>query len=115
MGRKYTVANMSKIDSVAIKPLKITQKVIMIGYNHGIEVANTSEGIKPQLTEGNISQVTDKYKMLYTIPALHGSSGSPVFDVFGRVVGVNYLSVTSTNQNFNFGIQTEQIRNFLKN
>ena len=115
VGRKYAVANMSKIDSVTVKPLKITQKVIMIGYNHGIDVANTSEGIKPQLTEGNISQVTDKYKMLYTIPALHGSSGSPVFDVFGRVVGVNYLSVTSTNQNFNFGIQTEQIRNFLKN
>lgn len=115
MGRKYTVANMSKIDSVAIKPLKITQKVIMIGYNHGIEVANTSEGIKPQLTEGNISQVTDKYKMLYTIPTLHGSSGSPVFDIFGRVVGVNYAGVSNINQNFNFGIQTQQIKNFLKN
>jgi len=112
-GRKFTVANMSKVDSLIVKHPKITQKVIMIGYNHGIVVGNTLEGIKPQLTEGNISQVTDKYKMMYTIPALHGSSGSPIFDVYGRVIGVNFAGATNSNQNFNYGIQTQQIKSFL--
>lgn len=113
VGRKIVVADMSKIDSISIKPLKMTQKVIMIGYNRGADLGITTQGVKPQLTEGHISQLTDQYRMLYTIPTIGGSSGSPVFDEFGRVVGVNYASVRNT-QSFNFGIQAEQIKKFLK-
>lgn len=113
-GRKIVSADMSKIDSVQIKPLKITEKVTMLGYNHGIAIGQTTGGMKPQLTEGNISQVTDENKILYTIPAMPGSSGSPVFDKFGRLVAVNFAGMTGT-QSFNYGIQTQQISNFIKN
>lgn len=113
IGRKIVSADMSKIDSIQIKPLKITEKVTMLGYNHGVAIGNTTSGMKPQLTEGNISQVTDENKVLYTIPALPGSSGSPVFDKFGRLVAVNFAGMTGT-QSFNYGIQTQQIARFIK-
>ena len=112
--KKISIPDMSKIDSVRITPPKITQKVIMIGYNRGKELALTSSGMKPQITEGNISQNTDNYKMLYTIPSMPGSSGSPIFDVYGRVIGVNFAGYLGT-QSFNFGIQPQQIKNFLSN
>lgn len=110
---KIKITDMSKIDSISVIAPKITQKVVMIGYNSGKELAHTSTGIKPQITEGNISQNTDEYKMLYTIPAMPGSSGSPIFDVYGRVTGVNFAGYTGT-QSFNFGIQPQQIKKFLK-
>jgi len=112
-GRKIVSADMSKIDSAIIKPLRITEKVTMLGYNNGVAMGNTTGGMKPQLTEGNISQVTDENKVLYTIPALPGSSGSPVFDRFGRLVAVNFAGMTGT-QSFNYGIQTLQIARFVK-
>lgn len=110
--KNFAVADMSKIDSVQILPLKTTQKVIMIGYNKGETLGNISGVIKPQITEGNISQNTDDYRMLYTIPALPGSSGSPIYDIYGRVIGVNFASFYGE-QNFNWGIQPQQIKNFL--
>ena len=111
---KITNVDMSKIDSIQIKPLKITDRVIMIGFNHGVNLALTDTGFKPQVTEGNISQLTDSNKLLYTIPALPGSSGSPIFDKFGRVVAVNFAGMSGT-QSFNYGIQTQKIKDFLKN
>lgn len=112
-GKKFVATNMSKIDSTIVKPLKITQKVVMLGYNMGNVIGVTAEGVKPQVTEGNISQMTDQNKLLYTIPAMPGSSGSPIFDKFGRVVAVNFAGMTGT-QSFNYGIQTQQLANFLK-
>ncbi|MCU7548560.1 serine protease [Chitinophagaceae bacterium LB-8] len=70
-------------------------------------------GVKAPLTEGKSSQNTDDYKLMYTIPTLPGSSGSPVLDEKGRLVSVNFAGISYT-QNFNYGIQPGKIRAFLK-
>lgn len=50
--------------------LKIDTKVYMIGYNYGIKIGNTTDGLKAQLTQGYISQESDGNKVLNSIPSL---------------------------------------------
>ena len=92
--------------------LKMNQQLYMIGYNAGIELATTRRGIKVQMTGGRITQLPDGDRLLYSIPTVQGSSGSPVIDEQGRLVGVNFAKLNGTD-NFNFGIPMEKVRLFV--
>lgn len=92
--------------------LEINEHVAMISYNAGIQLSNIAIDIQVQLNTGNISQQQDGIKVMYSIPALQGSSGSPVLNKYGELVTVNFAGITGT-QNFNFGIVTERIRKFV--
>lgn len=94
------------------KAVKLQDELYMIGYNEGIQLANTSQGIQAQITSGQVSQNPDQFKILYTIPALPGSSGSPILNKQGDVVAVNYAGLSNT-QSFNFGIPYWQVKTFL--
>ena len=110
--KKIKKVDLSLLDSLNFKPRKINDKVRMIGYNRGNTIAETTSGINSQLTEGNISQISDDFKILYTIPALPGSSGSPIFDKYGRLLAVNFAGLLNT-QSFNYGIQTKKLQEYL--
>lgn len=92
-------------------PIKINQDVFMIGFNRGFSLANTKQGIKSQFTSGKISQENDGERILYTIPTLEGSSGSPIVDKWGNLVGVNFAKITNS-QNFSFGIPVNEVKKF---
>lgn len=83
--------------------LELDQEIAMIGFNAGIYLANTEDGIIAQLTTGNVTQETTTDNVLYSIPTLTGSSGSPVFNLYGELVAVNYAKVSEF-QGFSFGI-----------
>ncbi|WP_055445533.1 S1 family peptidase [Lacinutrix himadriensis] len=85
------------------EPLKLNDAVYMIGFNHGISLANTRNGIKSQFTQGTITQDPDNNRVLYSIPTLPGSSGSPIIDKWGNLVAVNFAK-TGDFQGFSFGI-----------
>jgi len=93
--------------------LQIGQQLTMIGFNAGLVLGNTRQGIQAQMTMGNVSQKPDGEKILYSIPTLQGSSGSPVIDNYGYVRAVNFAKLSQTD-NFNFGIPEKKILNFLK-
>ena len=94
--------------------LQTERKLYMIGFNAGFSLSNTSQGIKAQITSGTISQKPDNDKIMYTIPSLPGSSGSPVVNEYGKLVAVNFAGVTGT-QSFNYGIQVKRVRQFVNN
>lgn len=93
--------------------VKITQQLYMIGYNHGVSLAKTNNGINAQFTMGTISQAPDGNRIVYSIPAMHGSSGSPVVDDDGNLVAVNFAGANGSD-NFNFGIPILRVITFLK-
>lgn len=84
-------------------------KLYMIGFNQGPTLALTNDGIKAQITQGYISQNTDSIKIMYSIPALQGSSGSPVVNQYGELVAINFAGINNT-QGFNYGIRVERLR-----
>ena len=94
------------------KSLHIDQELYMIGYNAGPTLAFTNQGLQVQLTSGKITQEPDGSRILYSIPTMKGSSGSPVIDAEGNLVAVNFAKMIESD-NFNFGIPLNKISNFL--
>uniref|UniRef100_A0AB33INX5 Serine protease n=1 Tax=Prevotella sp. GTC17253 TaxID=3236793 RepID=A0AB33INX5_9BACT len=94
------------------KDLKIDQQLYMIGYNAGPTLAGNDQRIQAQLTSGKITQTTDGVRLLYSIPTVQGSSGSPVINEDGDVLAVNFAKL-AVSDNFNFGIPIQKIRKFM--
>ncbi len=95
-------------NSVREEQLELDNKVYMIGYNQGIVLANTTNGIKTQFTSGTVTQDPDKDRVLYSIPTLQGSSGSPIIDEYGKLVAVNFAKI-SDYQGFSFGVPVDKL------
>ena len=93
--------------------LEINQAVYMIGYNYGMALAKTDNGICAQFTSGTVTQQPDGKRVTYSIPSMPGSSGSPVVDDRGRLVAVNFAK-SNGSDNFNFGIPLIRIVSFLR-
>lgn len=93
--------------------LKINQQLYMIGYNSGVLLARTNNGISAQLTSGTVTQNPDGNRVMYSIPTMQGSSGSPILNEYGRVVAVNFAKAVGSD-NFNFGIPLSRIITFTK-
>lgn len=87
-------------------------RLFMSSFNLGPELAITKEGIKSQFNHGNISQKTND-RIMYSIPTLPGSSGSPVVNLQGQLVAVNYAGLNGT-QNFNYGIRVKFLKELME-
>lgn len=94
--------------------ININEDIYMIGYNAGFILGQTNNGIQPQLNKGSITQVPYRDRLLYSIPAIGGSSGSPVMDKSGKVIAVNFAKFKDTDS-FNFGIPINKVKQFLDN
>ncbi len=87
------------------------ERLFVHGFNMGPVLGETKEGLKAQFTSGSVSQHTAD-QLMYTIPTLGGSSGSPVVNRDGQLVGVNSAKVRDT-QSFNIGIRVKHLKNLL--
>lgn len=86
-------------------------KLYMTSYNLGPTLALTKEGVKSQFNSGTVSQKTSD-KLMYSIPTLPGSSGSPVVNGEEELVAINFAGVNGT-QNFNYGVRVKHLKALL--
>lgn len=86
-------------------------KLFMTSFNLGPLLSLTPEGVIAQFNDGHVSQKTSDH-IMYSIPALPGSSGSPVVNRQGQLVAINFAGLNGT-QNFNYGIRVKYLNNLI--
>lgn len=80
----------------------------------GIVVIGSPMGLETTVSDGIISSVRGKRGLIQiTAPVSQGSSGSPVFNLKGEVIGVATF-VIEGGQNLNFAIPVKHVANLLK-
>jgi len=87
-------------------------KMFVHGFNMGPILGETKEGLKAQFTSGSVSQSTSD-QLMYTIPTLSGSSGSPVVNREGELVAINSAKLEGT-QSFNFGVRVKHLKKLIE-
>jgi Trypsin-like peptidase domain len=80
------------------------QRILVIGNPESLE-GTVSDGIISAFRD-------DRTYIQITAPISHGSSGSPVLDESGQVIGMATL-IWKEGQNLNFAISSERIKSFL--
>lgn len=99
-------------DIVSDQELKPGKKIFILGFPMGLTLAKTSEGIKANFQNGQVSRETDGFAFGHNVPETGGASGSPVFDEDGRLAGVHYSGMGNT-QGFKFAITAAQVKKLL--
>ena len=105
-------------------------QVTLIGFNegHNLDVNTFSKTgveklVKSQQMSGRITQLTNKYEIMYDATTLSGASGSPVLNKYGDVIAVHHAGKINTNmamfgikekeQGFNYGIKIPWLQKLL--
>jgi hypothetical protein len=115
-----------KVDSIPvvfptldeIKEIRVTQKVIAMGYPGAADFDHLSKGAEEVTTTvGSVSRIVEggETRMFQTDAALnHGNSGGPLFDEWGRVIGVNTMTARRAS-NINLAISVVELFPLLRN
>jgi len=73
----------------SLEALRAGSPVIAIGFPHALDLPMDGNTVKTSLTAGTISKLLPDLLQVDAY-ASHGSSGTPVFDSHGWVIGVIY-------------------------
>ncbi|OPL07570.1 MAG: hypothetical protein AVO33_04535 [delta proteobacterium ML8_F1] len=107
-----------KIDvQIDCPPLKLGQGISQVRLGETVVAMGNPEGLKGTASDGIVSAVGRDVGMSIdliqtTAPISKGSSGGPLLNLHGEVIGVNTLTI-ETGQNLNFAIPAEYILDLL--
>ena len=96
-------------DGSLLKSLRVKLKEVEKAIDNLLTALESGQAADVITTR--ISQRTDD-RLMYSIPALPGSSGSPVVNLRGQLVAINYAGINTT-QSFNYGIRVKHLRNLI--
>ena len=105
-----------KVTSYGIKPLSLgNSDIVKIGAT--VYVAGNPKGLEGTFSDGIISSRRDKYtkeRLQMTAPISPGSSGGPVLNKKGEVIGVSVAVHRALDaQNLNFAIPSKYLKKLL--
>lgn len=104
----YVSSNVSSIplSMISDESLALGNKVFTIGFPFGFKVQNYKNALQANFASGEVSRTNEDYKFGFTAPSYHGASGSPVFNKYGKLVGIVNSGIDSS-QGFNYAIKAE--------
>ncbi len=106
-----------KVTAYGIRPLSLGDSdTVRIGET--VYVAGNPKGLEGTFSNGIISSRRDRYtkeRLQMTAPISPGSSGGPVLNKKGEVIGVSFAVYKDLDaQNLNFAIPSKYLKNLLK-
>ncbi len=99
-------ASLPALETEAVEPVKVGDRVIAIGAPLGLE-STVSEGIVSAMRDAGGTHIIQT-----TASISPGSSGGPLFDEFGKVIGLT-TSHMRDGQNLNFVIAVRHVNELL--
>jgi serine protease Do len=100
----YIIFKIKNPDGIKFNFVSIAQKELNIG--EPVFAIGNPQGLEKTLTKGIVSgyrEVENKY--IQTDAGItHGSSGGPLFNMFGEVIGITSMGVETTSANLNFAV-----------
>ena len=98
---------------IADDNLSVGNKVYVLGFPFGLNIQDfVKNPLQAYFASGEVSNQTDAYKFGFTAPSYHGASGSPVFDRFGRLVGILNSGI-DTVSGFTYAIKAKYLNDLL--
>lgn len=93
--------------------VKVGQRVVAIGNPLGMLENTVSDGILSAIRLDDDPNAKLKKVLQITAPLSHGSSGGPLLDLSGQVIGITF-AIIEQGQNLNFAIPINTVKPFLK-
>ena len=93
--------------------IKVGQRVIAIGSPLGLLDNTVSDGIISAIRLDDDPKAKLKKVLQITAPVSHGSSGGPLLDHSGHVIGITF-AIIELGQNLNFAIPINSVKPFIK-
>ena len=88
--------------------VQVGSAVATIGFPHALDVPMQGDTVKTSLTAGAVSKLLPGFLQIDAY-ASHGSSGSPVFDAHGWVIGVIYGGAPESEGRITYAVSAERL------
>ncbi|MCD8236157.1 MAG: FHA domain-containing protein [Prevotellaceae bacterium] len=88
------------------------KKVYSIGFPYGVSIGSTDKGLQNQIQSGTITQDRGEYEFGHNASSAGGASGSPIFNIKGKLIGIHHAGMTGVTgaQGFNMAIKAKYIK-----
>jgi hypothetical protein len=100
------------VEGISVRPLPLGD-VTKLAIGDDVYVAGNPEGFEGTFSQGIISGFRGSRYIQITAPLSHGSSGGPVLNKRGEVIGVA-VGLIQEGQNLNFAISASELLGFQK-
>lgn len=108
------------VDNICTDNVPVGTKLFTMGFpipdglqDLGYFEKNPNKVLQATGAAGVITQNNDKYVYGFDATSYHGASGSPIFDEYGRLVGVVAAGLSGV-QGYNFGVKAKYIKRLLE-